>query len=105
VLHIIQTSSEAHHPPFQWLLGALSPGVKQLGSGGDHAPPTIAEVKKTWIYTYNPPNIFMFKELSTGTALPFFFYLFYLWPKKFGNYLQQKKYLQLVWDGKQYRIK
>jgi hypothetical protein len=34
-------------PPFQWVLGALSPGVKRPGREADHLPPTSAEVKKT----------------------------------------------------------
>jgi hypothetical protein len=29
----------------QWLLGALSPGVKLPGREADHSPPSIAEVK------------------------------------------------------------
>jgi hypothetical protein len=35
-------------PPIQWVLGALSPGVQQLGHEVDHSPPTSAEVKKIW---------------------------------------------------------
>jgi hypothetical protein len=32
-------------PLIQWMAGALSPGVKQLGHEGDHLPPSSAEVK------------------------------------------------------------
>jgi hypothetical protein len=35
--------------------GALSPGVKRQGREADHSPPTIAEVKKIWLYTSIPP--------------------------------------------------
>jgi hypothetical protein len=33
-------------PPFQWVPGALSLGVKRPGPEADHSPPTSAEVKK-----------------------------------------------------------
>jgi hypothetical protein len=46
-------------PPIQWVPGALSTGVKQLGREVDHSPPTSAEVKKMWIYTSTPPYAFM----------------------------------------------
>jgi hypothetical protein len=39
-------------------MGALSPGIKQPGSEADHSP-TGAEVKKMWIYTSTPTNVFM----------------------------------------------
>jgi hypothetical protein len=32
-------------PPIQWVPGAFSLGVKQLGHEADHSPPSIAEVK------------------------------------------------------------
>jgi hypothetical protein len=34
--------------------GALSLGVKRLGSEADHLPPSSAEVKNAWRYTYTP---------------------------------------------------
>jgi hypothetical protein len=46
-------------PPIQWVLGALSPGVKRQGREADHSPPTCAEVKKMLIYTSTPPYTFM----------------------------------------------
>jgi hypothetical protein len=46
-------------PHIQWVLGALSPGVKRQGREADHSPPTRAEVKKMWIYTSTPPYAFM----------------------------------------------
>jgi hypothetical protein len=39
--------------------GAYFHGVKPPGRGTDHSPPTSAEVKKTWIYTYTRPYVFM----------------------------------------------
>jgi hypothetical protein len=45
-----------------------SPEVKRLGSEADHSPPTSAEVKNTWIYTFTPPYAFMaYCLLNTGT--------------------------------------
>jgi hypothetical protein len=46
-------------PPIQWVLGALSPGVKQPGHEVDRSPPTSAEVKKMWLYISTPPYAFM----------------------------------------------
>jgi hypothetical protein len=33
-------------PPIQWVLGALSPGLKKPGREADHLPPTRVEVKQ-----------------------------------------------------------
>jgi len=33
-------------PPIQWVLGALSLGVKQQGHEADHSHPSIVEVKE-----------------------------------------------------------
>jgi len=33
-------------PPIQWVLGALSLGVKRPGREADQSPPTSAEVKE-----------------------------------------------------------
>jgi hypothetical protein len=46
-------------PPIQWVLGALTMGVKQPERLADHSPPTSAEVKNTWIHTSTPPYTFM----------------------------------------------
>jgi hypothetical protein len=35
-------------PPIQWAPGALSLGVKRLGSEADHSSPPSAEVKNVW---------------------------------------------------------
>jgi hypothetical protein len=42
-------------PPIQWVPGALSLGVKQLGHEADHSPPSSAKVKNAWSYTSTPP--------------------------------------------------
>jgi hypothetical protein len=41
--------------PMQWVLGALSPGLKRQGREADNSPPTSAEVKETGIYTRTSP--------------------------------------------------
>jgi hypothetical protein len=53
-LHVVQTGSGAH------------PTSNPMGTGGslpsgeaDHSPPTNAEVKKTWIYTFTTPYAFV----------------------------------------------
>jgi hypothetical protein len=50
-------------PPIQWILGVISPVVKQPVHEGDHSPPASAEVKKMWIYTFTPP--YTFREYFT----------------------------------------
>jgi hypothetical protein len=52
-------------PPLQWVLGALSPGVKEPWREVDYSPPTTAEIKNTWIYISTSPFTFM-AYLSTG---------------------------------------
>jgi hypothetical protein len=41
-------------PPIQWIPGALSLGVKRLEREVDHSPPSSAEVKNAWSYTFIP---------------------------------------------------
>jgi hypothetical protein len=45
--------------PIQWVLGALSPGVKRPGREADQSPSPIAKIKEIWIYTSIPPYAFM----------------------------------------------
>jgi hypothetical protein len=58
-LHSLQTGSGAHPDSFPMGTEALSPGVKRPGRDADYSPPTSAENKKTWIYTFTPPYAFM----------------------------------------------
>jgi hypothetical protein len=51
LLHSVQTTSGAHHPPMQWLPGDLSPGVKQLEREADYLPTSSAKDNKG-IYVY-----------------------------------------------------
>jgi hypothetical protein len=53
LLHVIQTGYGAHPASIQWVLEALSLGVKWPG------PPTSIKVKKTWVYTSTPPYVFI----------------------------------------------
>jgi hypothetical protein len=39
--------------------GALPSWVKRQGREADHSPPTVAEAKKMWIYTFTPPYALM----------------------------------------------
>jgi hypothetical protein len=52
--HRVQNGS-ASQPPIQWVLGALSLGVKRPRREADHSPPSSAEVTNVWIYTSTPP--------------------------------------------------
>jgi hypothetical protein len=55
--------------------GGPFPGVKWPGREADHSPPTIAEIKKMWIYTSTPPYAFMasclIKHRDNFTFLPY----------------------------------
>jgi len=42
-------------PPIQWVLGALNPGIKRPRREADHSPPSSAEVKNVFSYTYALP--------------------------------------------------
>jgi hypothetical protein len=42
-------------PPLQWRRGSFPRDKAVEGREVDHIPPTSAEVKKTWIYTFTPP--------------------------------------------------
>jgi hypothetical protein len=45
-------------PPIQWVPGALSLGVKQLGHEADHSPPSSAEVKeRVELYLHSPISL------------------------------------------------
>jgi hypothetical protein len=48
-----------NQPCIQWVLGALSLGVKRPGCEADRWPPTSAKVMKIWFYTSTPPYVFM----------------------------------------------
>jgi hypothetical protein len=41
-------------PPIEWVLRALSPGVKRPVREADHSPPSSAEVKKLYLYIQSP---------------------------------------------------
>jgi hypothetical protein len=73
-------------PPIQWVPGALSLGVKQLGREVDHSPPSSAEVKNVWSYTSTLPIRLhgVVLSYSTGTTLPFTFYLYSYTKKSLG---------------------
>jgi hypothetical protein len=56
---IVQTGSGVHPISYTMGSGGSSTGVKWLGREADHSPPTSAEVKKMWIYTFTHPCVFM----------------------------------------------
>jgi hypothetical protein len=70
-------------PPIQWVPEVLSLGVKRQGCEADNPPPSSAEIKNEWSYTYNPQYAFMgwwsVKKISTGTTLPLPFTLPIRW--------------------------
>jgi hypothetical protein len=52
-------------PPVEYV-----PGVKRQGREADHSPSTNVVVKKTWIYTFTPPYVFIAYCLVTSTETP-----------------------------------
>jgi hypothetical protein len=46
-------------PPIQWILEALSLGVKWPGRDADHSPLSSAKVKNAWSYKSTPQYVFM----------------------------------------------
>jgi len=53
-------------PPIQWVLGALSSGVKWLGHEADHSHPSSAKIKTVRSYT-STPNTYSWHGASLGT--------------------------------------
>jgi hypothetical protein len=51
---VVQTGSETHPASYSIGTGASFPGRET-----DHSPPTSAELKKIWIYTYIPLYVLM----------------------------------------------
>jgi hypothetical protein len=64
LLHVVQMALGPIQPSIEWVQWSLSQGVKRPGREDDHSPPTIAEVKKTWVYTSTPPYVFMASVLN-----------------------------------------
>jgi hypothetical protein len=60
--------------PLQWVLEAVSLGVKWLGHDGDHSHLSSAEIKNGWNYNSTPPYVFMVRCLIKHRAI-FTFYI------------------------------
>jgi hypothetical protein len=73
LLQIVQTGSEVHPTPIQWVPGALCPGVKRPGREVDHSPPTSARSRKCGSIHPLPIRLHdvVLNLLSTGTTLVF----------------------------------
>jgi hypothetical protein len=56
--------------PIQWVLGALSLGVKRLWREADHSPPSSAESRMCGVIHPLPPYAWCSVIKSTGTTLP-----------------------------------
>jgi hypothetical protein len=69
----VQNGSGPNQPPFQWIPGAPSLGVKRPGAWSWPLTSFNAEVKNTWSYTSTPPIRLHGLVLSQrrGTYLPF----------------------------------
>jgi hypothetical protein len=53
--HRVQIGSGAHLAFYLGVKGAVSVGIKLPGREADHSPPSSAEVRNAWIYTFTPP--------------------------------------------------
>jgi hypothetical protein len=61
-------------PPIQWVLGALSLGVKWHWCEADHSPPSSVKAKNAWRYTSTPQYTFMVWCLVKYRHFTFTFY-------------------------------
>jgi hypothetical protein len=59
LLHVVQTGPGVHPASYPMGTGDSFPGAKWKEREVDHSPSTIAEVKRTWLYTSTPPYVFM----------------------------------------------
>jgi hypothetical protein len=87
---VFRTALGPTQPPFQWLSGALSLGVKRLVRGADHSPPSSAEVKNAWSYTSIPPTRLHGVVLSQAHGRLYLFYVFmytYAWSHAYVCFL------------------
>jgi len=55
--HRVQTGSGAHSSSCAVSIGVFPPGVMRSGREVDHSPPSSAEVKNTWSYTFTPSYV------------------------------------------------
>jgi hypothetical protein len=75
--HFSKSSGSGVHPT-SYLIGtrgSFPGGVKRPGHEADPSPPTSAEVKKMWIYTFTPPYAFMEWCLITEAQGQLYLYL------------------------------
>jgi hypothetical protein len=54
-LHRVKTGTGSHPASYPMGTAGSFPKNKQRGNGSDHPPPSSAEVKNVWRYTYTPP--------------------------------------------------
>jgi hypothetical protein len=53
--HRVQNGFGSHSASYPVVPGALSLEVKRPGREADHSPPSSAEAKNAWSYTFTPP--------------------------------------------------
>jgi hypothetical protein len=56
---IVRPRTQATEFSYATIKGALSPEVRRTGHEADLSPPNRADIKKTWIYAFTPPYVFM----------------------------------------------
>jgi hypothetical protein len=56
-------------PPIQWAPRCFLGKQNEQGCIADHYPPSGAEVKSEWSYTFTPPHAFMACTRATALAL------------------------------------
>jgi hypothetical protein len=57
--YFVQTAYGTTKPPVQWVVGALSPGIKRQELEADHMPSTSTEIMKTCTYPSTSTHVFM----------------------------------------------
>jgi hypothetical protein len=66
--NVVEQFEDCTEPPIQWIPGALFLGIKRPWREADHSPPSSAEVKNAWSYTYTPPTRLHGVVLSQSTG-------------------------------------
>jgi hypothetical protein len=78
--HCVQNDSGPNQPHIQWVIGALSLGVKRLGHEADHSPPSSAEVNEWVELCLHSPSTPSWRgaQLKHRDNFTFYLYLYHI---------------------------
>jgi hypothetical protein len=82
---------DRHYIIYYWVPGALPLGIKRPELEAAHSPPTNAEVKNAWSYTFTPQYVFMARCLVHRDNFTFAFIKIFIAIIKIGKITEQRK--------------